>query len=44
MSLKEALPYKASKPYLPLEFIKNKFQTLSLEDRTAFLAWVEDHC
>ena len=43
MSLKDALPYKEKKPYIPLEFMKSKFQTLSMEDRAAFISWVEEH-
>ncbi|RUR08778.1 hypothetical protein [Legionella sp. km772] len=42
ISLKEALPYKEKKPYIPLEFVKTKFQRLSHEDREAFLAWIEE--
>lgn len=41
MSLKEASPYKEKKPFMPLEFVKNKFQNLSNEDREAFLTWIE---
>ena len=41
IKLKEALPYKAKKQFIPLDFVKNKFQNLSIEDRSAFLAWIE---
>ena len=40
--LKEALPTKPKKQIIPIELVKNKFNSLSEADRRAFLQWIEE--
>jgi hypothetical protein len=41
MNLKDAFPKNPRKYVEPIEWVKNKFNSLSSSDREAFIAWIE---